>query len=331
MQNNNRLYYYNKVLYRVIYFIIRIRFFYNHSGNCGIFLANKYENLNLKDTATLLIDCKDQKDILAAVTDFLQKNGAYIISLDEHVDHQEHHFFMRVEWRVEGFNIPREKIGDYFETLVASKFDMRWSLEFSKRIPKIAIFVSKHAHCFFDILSRWESKEWKIEIPVIISNHDKFRYVAERYDIPYHHIPISKTNKKEQEEKEYALMKKHNIDLIVLARYMQVISDSFIERFPNRIINIHHSSLPAFAGARPYDSAYERGVKIMGATSHYITEELDAGPIIAQDVISISHMDSIRDMKRKGKDIEKTVLAKGVWAHINHKIITYKNKTVVFP
>jgi len=285
---------------------------------------------NKKDTAILLLHSQDQKGLVAAVTGFLHRNDGNILSLDEHVDRDANHFFMRVEWQLEGFGIPVDKISDYFQTMIASKYDLEFEVKLSSHRPKIALFVSKYSHCLFDILSRCESKEWNVDIALIISNHEKFKYIGERYSIPYYHFPITKTNKSEQEEEEYHLLKKHNIDLVVLARYMQILSGSFCDRYKNKIINIHHSTLPAFAGANPYRAAYTRGVKFMGATAHYVTSELDAGPIIRQGVIPISHVDSIADMKRKGKDIEKIVLADAVWAHINHKIITYKNKTVVF-
>ena len=280
--------------------------------------------------AILLLHCTDQKGIVAAVTDFLHKNEGNIISLDEHVDRDENHFFMRVEWDLEGFGIPNDKICDYFQTMIANRFNLNYDIKFNTTVPRVAIYVSKYSHCLFDLLSRYESKEWEIEIPLIISNHEKFDYIGDRYDIPYYHCPKTKATTKEMEEKEYHLLKKHDVDFIVLARYMRILSDDFCKRFENKIINIHHSSLPAFAGADPYKAAYQRGVKFMGATAHYVTTELDAGPIIHQGVIPISHVDSVSDMKRKGRDIEKVVLATAVWAHINHKIITYKNKTVVF-
>lgn len=283
-----------------------------------------------ENTAILLVHCPDQKGIVATTTDFLLDNNANIINLDQHVDHEENHFFMRVEWELENFNIPQEKIGEYFDTLIGKKFNMTWHIEFCECIPRVALFVSKYAHCFFDILSRYESGEWKIEIPLIISNHEKFSYIADRYNIPFHHVPITKENKASQEEKEIALLKEYKVDLVILARYMQILSDKFVDVYPNKIINIHHSSLPAFAGANPYKAAYKRGVKFMGATAHYVTKDLDEGPIIAQDLIHISHRDSISDLKRKGKDIEKVVLAKAIWSHINFNVLTYKNRTVVF-
>lgn len=283
-----------------------------------------------KNTAILLAHCPDKKGVIASITDFLLKNNGHIIDLDQHVDHANQHFFIRVEWELEDFQIPKEKLTEYFGTLIANQYDMEFKIKFSQKIPRAAIFVSKYTHGITDILSRYESKEWNIEIPLIISNHEKLRYIAERYDIPYHCLPITPENKAEQEAKELELLKAANVDLIILARYMQVVSDDFISHYRDRIINIHHSSLPAFAGANPYKAAYERGVKVMGATAHYVTADLDAGPIIEQDIIRISHNDSISQMKRKGKDIEKIVLAKAIWSHINHYVLSYKNKTVVF-
>jgi len=284
----------------------------------------------VKDTAILLLHCPDQKGIVAAITDFVDKNNGNIINLDEHVDCDVGHFFMRVEWELDDFLIPKEKISEYVDTLVAKRFNLKFEVKFKKTKPRVALFVSKYSHCLFDILSRYESKEWNIEIPIIISNHEKFSYIGERYGIPFHYYELTNDNRKEIEAQEYHLLKTYDVDLIVLARYMQILSDDFCTRFENRIINIHHSSLPAFAGADPYRAAYERGVKFIGATAHYVTAELDAGPIITQDVIPISHNDSIKNMKRKGKDIEKIVLANAIWAHINQKIITHQNKTVVF-
>lgn len=283
-----------------------------------------------KNHATLLMHCEDQKGIVASVTDFLMKNNGNILSLDQHVDDEEKRFFMRVEWDLADFAVPQEKIADFFDTLVASKFKIKWKIDFGNKIPRMAIFVSKYAHCFFDVLSRYESREWDVDIPLIISNHDKFEHIASRYKIPFYHLPITKANKAQQEQKQLALLKEHNVDFIILARYMQIVTSTVISQYTNNIINIHHSSLPAFAGANPYRAAFTRGVKFMGATAHYVTEELDAGPIIKQDVIPISHLDSIADMKRKGKDIEKIVFANAIYAHMHNKILTYKNKTVVF-
>ena len=282
------------------------------------------------DSAIILAHCPDAKGILYSITDFILHNNGNIVDLDEHVDRDQKQFFVRVQWDINEFSIPREKIGEFFKTLIADKYKMTWELHFSSYRPKIAIFVSKYAHCLYDLLGRYESGEWNIDIPVMISNHEKFKGLAERYDIPYYHFPINKENKLEQERKEIELLRETKVDLIVLARYMQILSPQMIDAYPNKIINIHHSSLPAFAGANPYKAAFQRGVKFMGATSHYVTEDLDEGPIIAQDVCTISHRDSISEMKRKGRDIEKIVLAKAVWSHLNRKVLIYKNKTVVF-
>lgn len=286
--------------------------------------------MNKKETAILLAHCTDRMGIVANISDFLLKNNGHIIDLDQHVDHEENHFFIRIEFEIDSFRIPKDKIGEFFSTLIASQYDMKWKLKFPSIVPRMAIFVSKYSHCITDILSRYESGEWKIEIPLIISNHEKFNYLAERYKIPYHYIPITKENKEKQEALQLQLLEESKINLVVLARYMQVLSDNFIKHYPDRIINIHHSSLPAFPGANPYKAAYQRGVKVMGATAHYVTADLDAGPIIEQDIVRISHNDSIKQMKRKGKDIEKIVLAQAVWSHINHFVLSYKNKTVVF-
>ncbi len=283
-----------------------------------------------ENTAILLMHCPEQIGIIDAVTDFLSDNNAETIKMQQHVDYVENHFYMRVEWKTDNFNIPIEKIGEFFGTLIAKKFQMKWSIEFHDRVPRMAIMVSKYAHCIYDLLSRYDSGEWQVEIPLIISNHEKFRPLAEKFNIPYHCLPITKENKAIQEAAELKLLKEHKVDLIVLARYMQVLTDDFIAHYPNKIINIHHSSLPAFAGANPYKAAYNRGVKFLGATAHYVTADLDEGPIISQEVIPISHRDSLSDLKRKGKDIEKVVLAKAVWSHINFNVLSYKNKTVVF-
>lgn len=282
------------------------------------------------NTAILLMHCPDQTGLVAAVTDFLFRNNGNIISLDQHVDQEAQQFFMRVEWELDDFAIPSEKIDDFFGTLIGQKFDMHWQIHFSEHKPRMAIFVSKMSHCLYDILQRYKSGEWDIEIPVIIANHENLRYIAERFDIPFEVFSITKANKAEQEAEEIELLKKHKVDFIVLARYMQILSDSFVSAFPNRIINIHHSFLPAFKGAKPYHSAHKRGVKLIGATSHYVTADLDEGPIIAQDVIKISHRDSIRDLIRKGKNMEKVVLSEAIWLEIQHKILPFKNRTVVF-
>lgn len=281
-------------------------------------------------SAILLIHCPDRKGLVASVAEYIHKNNGNIIHLDQHVDAPKQVFFMRVEWDLKNFTIPAEKIGDYFQTLIAEKFGMRWTLHFFDEIPRVAIFVTKLTHCLYDILSRFQSGEWKIEIPLIVSNHPHLGPVAERFGINFHTFPITKTNKNAQEQKILVLLKKSRVDFIVLARYMQILTKDFISRYPNRIINIHHSFLPAFPGARPYHSAYEHGVKVIGATSHYVTADLDTGPIIEQDVVHVSHKDAVEDLIRKGQDLEKVVLSRAIWYHIMRKVLVYANRTVVF-
>lgn len=281
-------------------------------------------------TAKLLLHCPDKPGILAEVTDFITVNKGNIIYLDQYVDHVENIFFMRIEWELKDFLVPQEKIEDYFATLYAQKYEMNFRLYFSDTKPRMAIFVSKMSHCLFDLLARYTAGEWNVEIPLIISNHPDLQHVAERFGIPFHLFPITKETKEEQEKKEMELLAKHKITFIVLARYMQVISEQMINAYPNRIINIHHSFLPVFVGAKPYHAAFERGVKIIGATSHYVTTELDAGPIIEQDVVRITHKDTVQDLVNKGKDLEKIVLSRAVQKHIERKVLAYKNKTVIF-
>lgn len=281
-------------------------------------------------TAKLLLYCPDRPGILAEVTDFITVNKGNIIYLDQHVDHVENIFFMRIEWELKDFLIPQEKIEDYFETLYAQKYGMYFRLYFSDVKPRMAIFVSKMSHCLFDLLARYTAGEWNVEVSLIISNHPDLQHVAERFGIPFYLFPITKENKQEQERREMEVLAKHKVNFIVLARYMQVVSEHLINAYPNRIINIHHSFLPAFVGAKPYHAAFERGVKIIGATSHYVTTELDAGPIIEQDVVRISHKDTVNDLVNKGKDLEKIVLSRAVQKHIERKVLTYKNKTVIF-
>ena len=263
-------------------------------------------------TAKLLLHCPDKPGILAEVTDFITVNKGNIIYLDQYVDHVENIFFMRIEWELKDFLVPQEKIEDYFRTLYGQKYEMDFRLYFSDVKPRMAIFVSKLSHCLFDMLARYTAGEWNVEIPLIISNHPDLQHVAERFGIPFYLFPITKETKEEQERKEMELLAKHKITFIVLARYMQVISEQMINAYPNKIINIHHSFLPAFVGAKPYHAAFQRGVKIIGATSHYVTTELDAGPIIEQDVVRITHKDAIEDLVNKGKDLEKIVLSRAV-------------------
>ncbi|WP_128330896.1 formyltetrahydrofolate deformylase [Apibacter sp. HY039] len=280
--------------------------------------------------AIILIYCPDQPGLVAAVTDFINVNGGNIINLEQHVDKQENQFFMRIEWDLSNFVIPRDKIEDYFETLYAKKYNLTFSLYFNDYKPKMAVFVSKMSHCLFDILARYTAGEWKVEIPLIISNHEDLRWVAEKFGIKYYVLKINSTNKEEIEAEQKHLLEENHIDFIVLARYMQILSDQFIINYPDKIINIHHSFLPAFVGARPYHAAYERGVKLIGATSHYVTAELDAGPIIEQDITRITHRDSVQDLVRKGRDLEKIVLSRAIESHINRRVLVYKNKTILF-
>ena len=281
-------------------------------------------------SAILLIHCPDNKGIVATVSEFIYRNNGNITALAQHVDQDQQVFFMRIEWELDGFIIPDDKIGEYFDTLIAKKYDMQWQLHFSSEVPRLAIFVSRQPHCLYDLLARWKSGELEVVIPLIISNHEDLRPVAEQFGVDFHHFPICGDTKGEQEEAQLELLARHRVEFIVLARYMQILSPAFISRYKNRIINIHHSFLPAFPGARPYHSAYERGVKIIGATSHYVTEELDAGPIIAQNVIRVSHADAVTDLMRKGRDLEKVVLSQAVWHHLQRQILVYRNRTVVF-
>ncbi len=283
-----------------------------------------------KDTAILLIHCPDKQGILATVTEFLNKNRGNILYLDQHVDREQKIFYMRVEWELGNFAIPSDKIGEYFDTLIGAPLQMTWKIYFSNEVPRMALFVSKMPHALFDILARYTAGEWDVEIPVIISNHETLKPVAERFGIDFHYYPINKENKAEQEAAELKLLKEKNIDFVVLARYMQILSEDFVKEFPNKVINIHHSFLPAFAGAKPYHAAHQRGVKIIGATSHYVTTELDAGPIIEQDVTRCSHVDTIQNLIRKGRDLEKIVLSNAVYKHLQRKVLVYKNRTVVF-
>jgi formyltetrahydrofolate deformylase len=285
-----------------------------------------------KKTAILLLHCNDKPGILASFTDFIMRNQGNILYLDQHVDRIENEFFMRVEFDLQHFCIPAEKIEEYFETLCGQRYEgMSFRLYFNDYTPGMAVFVSKMPHCLFDLLARYAAGEWKVKLPVIVSNHPDLQWVADKFEIPYEWLPVTKENKTEQETKLLDLLKnKYKVDFIVLARYMQILSENFISAYKTKIINIHHSFLPAFAGARPYHAAYERGVKLIGATSHYVTTELDAGPIIEQDITRISHKDSVEDLVNKGKDLEKIVLSRAVEKHIDRKVLAYKNKTIIF-
>lgn len=280
-------------------------------------------------SAILLISCPDQQGIVCAVTDFLMRNNGNIIDLEQHTDREDGVFFMRVEWELDGFALPRDQISEKFR-LIADRHQMKAELHFSDYRPRMAIFVSKFSHCIHDLLARWHTGECHADIPLIVSNHPDLEPLAKMYGIEFHLIPITKETKAEQEAKTLELMREQSIDLIVLARYMQILSDRFCSNFPNRIINIHHSFLPAFVGAKPYHSAHQRGVKIVGATSHYVTGDLDEGPIIEQEVMRVSHKDSVESLIRKGRDLEKVVLSRAVWAHLQSRVLAYKNRTVVF-
>ncbi len=286
----------------------------------------------MKPTAILLLHCPDKQGIITEITKFITDNNGNIVYLDQYVDTLEGRFFMRVEWELDDFLIPTDKITEYIDTLYSKRYDLKFHLYLSNVKPRMALFVSKMSHCLYDLLARFKAGELSVDIPCIVSNHEDLRYVAEQFGIPYYVWSIKKdwSNKREVEDAEMKLLRDENIDFIVLARYMQIISDEMIESYPNRIINIHHSFLPAFIGARPYHQAYQRGVKIIGATSHYVTAELDAGPIIEQDVVRITHKDTPDTLVLKGKDLEKIVLSRAVKKHIEHKVLTYKNKTIIF-
>ena len=286
----------------------------------------------MKPTAILLLHCPDQQGIISEVTKFITDNKGNIVYLDQYVDHQDGRFFMRIEWELESFLIPREKIKEYIDVLYAQRYDMTFNLYFSDIRPRMAIFVSKMSHCLFDLLARYKAGEWNVDIPCIVSNHEDMREVSEQFGIPYYVWSIKKdhSNKEEVEQEELQLLEEKKVTFIVLARYMQIVSDLMIGRYPHHIINIHHSFLPAFIGAKPYHQAWERGVKIIGATSHYVTSDLDAGPIIEQDVVRISHKDPPESLVLKGRDLEKIVLSRAVTKHIERKILTYNNKTIIF-
>ena len=286
----------------------------------------------MKPTAIILLHCPDQPGIISEITRFITDNQGNIVYLDQYVDHQDSMLFMRIEWELDNFLIPRDKIKEYIDTLYAQKYEMTCSLYFNDVKPRMAIFVSKMSHCLYDLLARYKAGEFNVDIPCIVSNHEELRYVGEQFNIPFYVWSINKdhSNKQEVEKAEMELLKKEKVTFIVLARYMQIISDGMIKAYPNHIINIHHSFLPAFIGAKPYHQAWERGVKIIGATSHYVTAELDAGPIIEQDVVRITHKDTPESLVLKGRDLEKIVLSRAVKKHIERKILTYHNKTIIF-
>ncbi|MFX0558095.1 formyltetrahydrofolate deformylase [Maribacter sp. CXY002] len=278
----------------------------------------------------ILINCPDKTGIVSSVTGFIHAQHGNIVYLDQHVDKSANVFFMRLESDFTQKDFDVEVLKSSFKNDIATNYQMDWSMHVDGVKPKMAIFVSKYNHCLYDLLSRFNSGELDVEIPFILSNHPDLNYIAEQFDIPYHYIPFSKSNRQEAEQKQLDLLDKYNVNFIVLARYMQIVSEKLISKFPNKIINIHHSFLPAFAGAKPYHAAFDRGVKIIGATCHYVTEELDAGPIIEQDVTTVSHTHAITDFISKGRDLEKIVLSRGVKLHILRKTMVYNNKTVIF-
>ena len=281
-----------------------------------------------KQTATLLISCPDQRGLVAKFANFIYANGGNITHADQHTDFEAGLFLNRIEWQLKGFNLPKDLIAPAFNA-IAQPLNAKWELHFSDTLPRIAIWVSRQDHCLLDLIWRHRAKEFHAQIPLIMSNHPDLQAVVKQFGIDYHYIPITKENKQEQEIKQLELLHEYKIDLVVLAKYMQIVSADFIAKFP-QIINIHHSFLPAFVGANPYHRAFERGVKIIGATAHYATPELDAGPIIEQDVVRVSHRDEVNDLIRKGKDLERIVLARAVRLHLQNRVLVYGNRIVVF-
>ena len=281
------------------------------------------------ETAVLLISCPDQKGLVACVSDFIYRNGGNIVHADQHIDPQQGIFFQRVEWELGGFNLGKEEIGDAFRE-IAGRFQMNWRLRFSSSRTRMAIFVSNYDHCLLELLNIIRAGEIPGEIAAVVSNHPDLEAMVAPFGIPFHVFPISADNKGAQEEQELRLLSELRVDLVVLARYMQILTPQFLQCYPNLVINIHHSFLPAFIGKKPYHQAYERGVKLIGATSHYVTDELDQGPIIEQDVCRVTHRDSLVDLMRKGRDLERTVLGRSVRWHLLHRVLPYGRKTVVF-
>ena len=283
----------------------------------------------MKNTATLLIDCPDRKGLVAAIANFLYRNGANILHADQHQDNEMGLFFMRVEWSLDGFEIPPAEFAARFGP-VAAEYRMNWQLALSESRPAMAIFVSRYQHCLVDLLHRHQTGELQCNIPVVVSNHEDARPLADFYGIPFHYIPVTEATRVEAERQQLAVLRERRVDLVVLARYMQILSPEFVAAYPRRIINVHHSFLPAFSGAKPYHAAFERGVKLIGATSHYVTEVLDDGPIVEQDVTRVSHRYELEDFIEKGRDLERVVLSRAVRWHLDHRILCYANKTVVF-
>jgi formyltetrahydrofolate deformylase len=283
----------------------------------------------MKTNAVLLVSCPDQKGLVATVCDFIFRHNGNIVHTDEHTDDELDRFLMRVEWNLEGFDLELSQFPEAFAP-IADRFQMQWRVANVTQRPRVAIFVSKYDHCLNDLLYRQQSGELACEVPLVISNHAECRRLADFYKVLFCQIAVTKDNKPQAEAEQLRLLQEHHVDLIVLARYMQVLSSDFIRKYPNRIINIHHSFLPAFVGAKPYHQAFERGVKLIGATSHYVTEVLDDGPIIEQDVARISHRDQVEDLVASGRDLERIVLSRAVRWHLDRRILSYGNKTVVF-
>jgi formyltetrahydrofolate deformylase len=283
----------------------------------------------MNETVTLLVSCPDQKGLVSGISNFIFRNGGNILQSDQYTDVEAGIFLARFEFHLAGFQISPDQIGESFRPL-AQQFDMKFEVHFSGHKPQVALFASRLPHCLEDLLQRQQLGEFNAEIAVVVSNHPDAGEIASRYQVPFLHFPITADTKKQQEAEELRELRSRGVELIVLARYMQVLSEDFISNYPNRIINIHHSFLPAFVGAKPYHQAFLRGVKLIGATGHYVTMNLDEGPIIEQEVARVSHRDSIDDMIRKGRDLERTVLGRAVRLHLCHRVLTYGNKTVVF-
>lgn len=279
--------------------------------------------------AILLLSCADSKGLVAKISDFIFRRNGNIVHADQHTSKADKLFFMRIEWELNGFALDRREISAAFAPL-ARQYKMKWDLHFTDNVPRIAIFVSRHLHCLHDLILRRHMGELAADVEAVISNHEDARDLVEQFGLNYFHFPVTAGNKKQQEKKELDLLKDMKIDLVVLARYMQILSGNFLKYYPNGIINIHHSFLPAFAGSNPYQQAYDRGVKIIGATGHYVTRQLDEGPIIAQDVVKISHRDAVSDIQRKSKDLERIVLARALRLHLENRILVYGSKTIVF-
>lgn len=282
-----------------------------------------------RPTAIVLVCCPDQRGIVAALSSFITRHNGNIVALDQYVDTAESVFFARMEWELDGFDLPIRDFDAAFEPVAAPR-RMDWTLRLTADRIRMAVMVSRQAHCLYDILARHESGEWPADIALVLSNHADHRALAERHGLPFHHVPVPAGGKAEAEARQIEILRDAGVDVIILARYMQILGPAFVQAFPLRIINIHHSFLPAFAGAKPYHAAHDRGVKIIGATAHYVTEQLDEGPIIEQDVIRVSHRQGIPDLIRLGRDLEKIVLSRAIYWHLTHRILAYQNRTVVF-